>query len=180
LWAEKGKIGFIKTSGGHRRYEIKSPSYHTKTVDTRVSVIYARVSSNKQKSSLKNQIVTLKKKYPKHRLITDIGSGINFKRKGFETILELLLDNNLKEVVVTHYDRLARVGEDLFDWLFEKYGAKIMVINTPKEQSDEQELAEDIIAITTIFTARYHGKRGSKIHKENKVLSNKRTKKAVK
>ena len=180
LWSQNGKIPFVTTPGGHRRYKITNFNKSSKKTDQRVSVIYARVSSFKQMSSLQNQIILLKQKYPEHRLIKDIGSGINFKRKGFTSILELLLNFNLKEVVVTNYDRFARFGEDLFYWLFTKYGAKIMVIDSPKFRSDEQELAEDIIAFSTIFTARYHGRRGSKIRQKNKILSDKGTKEDIK
>jgi predicted site-specific integrase-resolvase len=179
LWALDGKIQFTTTKGGHRRYKVRND---VKNNDQRTSVIYARVSSSKQQTSLENQKQRLALLYPKHRVITDIGSGINFKRKGLKTVLELLFKGNLKEVVVTNRDRLSRFGSELFDWIFKKHNAKIVVIDDTKgtDGSDEQELAEDLIAITTIFTARYHGKRGAKVRKKNKISTNSKTERTTK
>jgi len=160
-WASNGKIDFIKTSGGHRRYKISIQS------DGRQSIIYARVSSHKQKEDLKRQAAILKEKYPNHRLIKDVGSGINVERKGFKTILELLFDGHIKEVVVTYSDRFTRFSYELFEWIFQRFGAKLVALNDSKTKSDEQELAEDLIAITTVFSSRFNGKRGSKVRKKN-------------
>ena len=79
LWAIDNKIDFKKTLKGHRRYRINTFNISKK----RISIIYARVSSRKQKNNLANQIKFLQDKFPNHELITDIASGINFKRKGW-------------------------------------------------------------------------------------------------
>ena len=81
-WDKKGKLSAIRTKGNHRRYFIPD----NKKSDRR-KIIYARVSSSKQKPHLQNQIKYLQKKYPKYELITDVGSGINFNRSGFREIL---------------------------------------------------------------------------------------------
>ena len=119
-WAQTGKIKTIRTKGGHRRYFIDRPK--TK----KGNFIYARVSSKKQKDNLKNQIAFLKNKYPKHILVKDIGSGINFKRRGFRSILEKLFDGDVKEVVVTSEDRFSRFGFELFEYIFKKFNARLI------------------------------------------------------
>ena len=162
-WARNEKVQFIRTDGNHRRYLIKNEEKTKK-------IIYARVSSQKQKSNLQNQIKYLKKKYPKYELITDIGSGINFKRKGLQRILDGLFDGTIEEVVVTTQDRLVRFGFDLFKYIFIKVGSKLTVINSKKNDNDESELSEDLLSIITVFTARYYGRRRYNDNKKNKDL----------
>mgnify|MGYP005649714597 FL=1 len=168
-WANNGKIQFIRTNGNHRRFLIRNEEKTKK-------IIYARVSSQKQKSNLQNQIKYLKKKYPKYELITDIGSGINFKRKGLQRILDGLFDGTIEEVVVTTQDRLVRFGFDLFKYIFIKVGSKLTVINSKKNDNDESELSEDLLSIITVFTARHYGRRRYNSDKKNKNISIKKTK----
>jgi predicted site-specific integrase-resolvase len=80
-WDNNGKIKTIRTKGNHRRYYIPKDNTNGQ------KIIYARVSFKKQESNLQNQIKYLKKLYPKYELVSDIGSGINFKRTGFKRIL---------------------------------------------------------------------------------------------
>ena len=155
-WAAQGKIQFITTDGGHRRYYIPP----TNTNGQRI--IYCRVSSKKQKADLQRQIKLLRKKYPSYQLVTDIASGLNYKRPGLNSILEQLFNHDLKEVVVAHKDRLTRFSFDLLQWIFFQFGAKITVLQS-KNCSPQQELVEDLIAITTVFSARIHGSRKYKV-----------------
>ena len=168
-WANNGKIQFIRTNGNHRRFLIRNEEKTKK-------IIYARVSSQKQKSNLQNQVKYLKKRYPKYELITDIGSGINFKRKGLQRILDGLFDGTIEEVVVTTQDRLVRFRFDLFKYIFIKVGSKLTVINTKKSENDESELSEDLLSIITVFTARHYGRRRYNSDKKNKNISIKKTK----
>ena len=155
-WAIKGEIEFTSTSGGHRRYKIIRP------IDNKVgkkSYIYARVSSRKQENDLKRQIAFAQKKYPNHTVISDIGSGINEKRKGYKALLDKVLEGSVKEIVVAHKDRLSRFGFDLIKFICSKFGTKIIIIKNCKPKHEYQELTEDLMSIVTVFTARYHGKR---------------------
>ena len=163
-WATKGQIKFIRTEGGHRRYGV------IRTKDDAKSVIYARVSSKKQESNLENQIKYLKKRYPNFEVISDIGSGINFKRKGFRRILESIFKGDIKEVVVTSGDRFSRFGREFFEWLFEQFNAKLTILNSRIFKSDNEELSADLMEVITVFTARYHGRRKYR-DSENEVLS---------
>ena len=94
-----------------------------------------------------------------HRLIKDIGSGLNYKRKGFKTILDLALGGNLQEVVVTYKDRLCRFGFELIESLVVKSGGKITVLDTDGNKSGEQELAEDLLSIIHVYSCKQMGKR---------------------
>jgi putative resolvase len=158
-WAKSGKIQFQKTKGGHRRYYIPDDEdSECETTGTSL-IIYARVSSSKQKTELQNQIDFLAKKYPDHEIIQDIGSGINYNRKGFNTILERLFDGDIEEVVVASRDRFTRFGFELFETIFNRFNARLIADRELEEISDEQELAEDIMSVITVFTARYYGRR---------------------
>lgn len=171
-WDKAGKIKSIRTEGNHRRFYIGGQKDGSK-------FIYARVSSSKQKSDLARQVKFLKDKYPGYAVIEDIGSGINFKRKGFNSILDKLFENNISEVIVATPDRFCRFGFEFFENLFKRFGAKITVANRNKFRSTEQELAEDLLSIITVFTARHHGARKYTIINEDKNIPNKKAKKDI-
>lgn len=156
-WSNEGRIKYITTQGGHRRYLLEQPGQPIQE-PTRQNIIYARVSSKKQESDLSNQVEYLKSKYPGYTVITDIGSGINYKRPGFKRILEGLFQGNIREVVVSHRDRFTRFGYELFEWIFSEHNSQLISDSTSTE-SEQDELSEDIMAIITVFAARYHGKR---------------------
>jgi putative resolvase len=166
-WADSGKIKFIRTKGKHRRYLIpksneKSECSIKSTIPNapeQCKFVYARVSSNKQKSDLQHQIQFLSNLFPNYKVIADIGSGLNFRRKGLRTLLDKLFAGNLSEVVVASKDRLARFGFDLIEDIFNKFNARIVVVNSEQRKQFENELAEDVLSVITYFTAKYSGKR---------------------
>lgn len=157
VWANNGKIKFITTKGGHRRYLLESTERTGDETEKR-NIIYARVSSRKQKTDLERQSEYLKQKYPNHTLITDIGSGINFERPGFKRILEGVFQGTINQVVVAHKDRFSRFGFSLFEWIFQQHNSEI-IYDKESEVSQQQELSDDLMAIITVFSARYYGKR---------------------
>ncbi|MBC6419167.1 MAG: IS607 family transposase [Prochloron sp. SP5CPC1] len=106
-YAKENKIQYIKNEAGQRLYDVES--YKTQTSPTRV-VLYCRVSSNKQRPDLERQAEYLFGKFPRAEIIKDIGSGLNYKRKGLKTILERCLQGNKLKIVVAHRDRLCRFG----------------------------------------------------------------------
>ena len=102
-------------------------------------------------------------KYPKHMIITDIGSGINFKRKGLKEIIKLSIENRVKEVVVTYKDRLCRIGYDLIESILKDYSnAEIKIDSKEEEKSEDVDVAEDIMEILTVYSAKISGRRGRK------------------
>lgn len=164
--ADEGKIDHIKISG-QRRYNVEKYIQENGILDESSEeeldnkpqkICYCRVSSKKQAGDLSRQIKFIQSKYKKHRVISDVGSSLNFKRPGLQEILELAMQKNLKEVVVAYKDRLARIGFDLIQQIIEKNGGRLVVLNK-NDVSKETELAEDIISIITVYSARYYGSR---------------------
>jgi predicted site-specific integrase-resolvase len=101
----------------------------------------------------------MRTEFPNHRIVTDIASGINWKRKGLKTILESAMHGTCGQVVVAHRDRIARFGFELIEWILRTNGANLMVQHKDMDAAPEIELAEDIIAITTVFACKHYGKR---------------------
>ena len=126
-WRKKGLIKaerFCET--GHWVFDVDNiPStegIHREHASERISIIYARVSTRKQIPHLQTQIDILQQKYPEHMIIKDVGSGLNFKRKGLLQILELVLSGRVQEVCVTHKDRICRFAYDLLQHIFKRSG----------------------------------------------------------
>jgi len=166
-WETEGKIKAIKTQGGHRRYTLPSFGKDNEPVQQTRCIIYARVSSHKQQGDLERQIDFIKKQYPTYEVISDIGSGINFKRKGLLSILDISLQGSLKEVVVAHKDRLCRFGYEIFEHVFRQNGALLTILEDTTTDPTE-DLSTDLMSIVTVFTARYYGKRKYKDNEDTK------------
>lgn len=150
-WERDGKIQAIRTPSGQRRYDIASYTGISNERTQRAIIAYARVSSRGQKADLDRQAAKLLELYPNAELVTDIASGLNFKRKGLRAILERVRQGDVGFIVVAHRDRLVRFGFDLISWLCELDGTKILVLNQDS-LSPERELVEDILAIVHIFS----------------------------
>ena len=124
--------------------------------------IYTRVSSKKQLDDLSRQIKFLqlrKPEYSNFRILQDVASGINFQRKGLQTILDACLQNSVGEIIVAHKDRLARFGFELIEYIVKKAGGKITVIGNETHKSPEEELSDDLLSIIHVFSCRQMGKR---------------------
>ena len=112
--------------------------------------------SSGQKDDLERQVQYFKLHYPDYTIIKDIGSGINFKRKGFKTLLELGMQGKIKSIVVTHKDRLCRFGFELFETVIKQSSnGQILVLNQ-SQTSPREELCNDIISILTVFSSRLY------------------------
>jgi len=164
-YVDNGTIRSVRTPGGKRQLDLSSflPQEQPKSCST---ICYARVSTNNQKQQLDTQKQALSIKYPGAELISDVGSGLNFNRKGLNAILERSLSGESITVVCTYKDRLARFGFELIRKIIERTGGKIVVLNQV-ETSPTEELTSDLIAIITCFSSRIHGLRS---HKNKKVL----------
>ena len=94
-------------------------------------ICYCRVSSNKQKEDLKRQIEYMEEKYPNHKIISDIASSLNFKRKGLMEIINMAISGEVEELVIAYKDRLARIGYELIENIIIIYSkGKIIIIKT--------------------------------------------------
>jgi putative resolvase len=173
-WARDDKIEAIRTSErGRRLYNIDSVRAHlgiTKPQEEeRIRVIYARVSSSHQKEDLQRQISDLQCRYPGYEVIQDVASGLNFRRKGLQTLLGRVIKGMVSEVVVTYKDRLCRYGIELLEFIFEKFGTKLLVYSGSETISETRELADDLLAITTVFVARHNGRRSQANRRKRKA-----------
>jgi putative resolvase len=173
-WADTGKIRSVRpTPNGKRYYHIQDVANKvgvSPEAQTKEKIAYARVSSPNQKADIERQIADLRAAYPGYTVISDIGSGLNYKRPGLQKILDTAYNGNLQEVVVMYKDRLCRLAFDLIQSFLEKAGAKI-VVHHKVEGSQENELAEDLLAIVTVFTARHHGLRKGRNLRTRRQLS---------
>jgi predicted site-specific integrase-resolvase len=131
-----------------------------------LTIAYTRVSGAAQKPDLANQMNALDVYCKQHSLkvdewMSDIGSGLNYKRKQFNRIMEMVELGQVKCLIIAHRDRLVRFGYEYFEAFCERHHTKILVMNG-ENLSPEQELVRDLIAIVTVFSARLHGLRSYK------------------
>ena len=161
-WGKDGKIKFLIGRGGHRVYDVESfisSGNPTPPIKEQKKYIYCRVSSNKQKEDLDRQVKYLEEKYPSHTVVKEIASGLNFKRKVLQRILDEVIRGSVKEIVVAHRDRLCRIAWEHFLWLFKHCGTTIVVDSEDAHLSPETELAEDLLSIIHVFSCRHYGQR---------------------
>ena len=154
-WADTGKLACKRTPGGIRLYELpREPVAAAGPPRQKTKVVYARVSSAKQKDDLQRQADFLRSKFPDHQLVTDVGSGVNWKRKGLLALLDASHRGDLEELVVASRDRLCRFAFDLLAVVFRQRGTKLVVLDAA-DASPEQELSDDLLSIVQIFKRRY-------------------------
>ena len=168
-WDKQGTLKAYRSPTNQRFYteeqlnQVLNLSNSNQVEKQGLKIGYCRVSTHNQKNSLENQEKYLRsytnaKGIILDEVFTDIGSGINYNRKNFNKILELVETGEISEIYVTYKDRFVRFGFDWFNNFCEKHGAKIIVLNQPST-SPEQELAEDLLNIVTVFSARSPGLR---------------------
>ena len=164
---ERGEIEVIRSKNGHRLYNLNKYLRDNNNLKIkRERICYCRVSSKKQKEDLRRQKRLMEKKYPNHRIIEDIGSGLNMERKGLKELIELAIERKVKEVVITYKDRLTRFGYELIEWLIKKYSNGIIkIINKNEEETPEEEITKDIIQIMNVYVAKINGRRKNKTKK---------------
>ncbi|MBV9385746.1 MAG: IS607 family transposase [Chroococcidiopsidaceae cyanobacterium CP_BM_ER_R8_30] len=170
-WDAEGKIAVIRTPSGQRRYNVESYAAKSGSVENRAVVLYARVSSRAQQPDLNRQVAALSSLYPNAEIVSEVGGGLNFRRKKLLALLERVFKGDVRMVVVAHKDRLARFGFDLFRWLCEQNRCELVVLNETS-LSPEREMVEDIASILHCFSSRLYGLRKYKSAiKEDQDLS---------
>ena len=131
---------------------------------------YCRVSSPKQKDDLERQIENVKMymyaKGYQFEIITDIGSGINYNKKGLNQLLDMVINSEVEKIVILYKDRLIRFGYELIETVCDKFGTAIEIIDNT-EKTEQQELVEDLVQIVMVFSCRLHGKRA---HRAKKMM----------
>ena len=127
------------------------------------TVIYTRVSTSNQKDDLNNQVEFLKQYANAKGIIVDeifedIGSGLNYNRKKWNQLLDDVMENQVKLILVSHQDRFVRFGFDWFERFCKKFNVEIVVVKNEK-LSPQEELVQDIVSILHVFSCRLYGLR---------------------
>ena len=167
-WEAAGKIAVERTPSGHRRYDLAQlrSLAPIQAQSNRITVAYARISSQGQKEDLKSQVTTLELFCNSNgwsfEVITDTGSGMNYQKGGLRQLIRRICDGDVGRLVVTHTDRILRFGVDLVFSLCEHFGTEVVMINATALSAFEEELAEDVMEIVQVFSARLYGSRSDK------------------
>ena len=180
VWDKQNKLIPVLTSGGHRRYKESDINAFIgidpiSNDNKEICVIYARVSSQKQKISgdLDRQSQRLSEYCAKHNLyvehiIKDVGSGLNDKRIGFNQLINLVITGKVNKVIVEHKDRLTRFQFNFIKKMYAVFGCEIIVLDDKEDVSDAEELTRDLMALLASFSGKYYGRRSIESRKKNK------------
>lgn len=171
-WEKEGRITSYRTNGNHRRYD-KNDLVRIKCRDDdsfKITVAYCRVSLLDQKKDLQRQIdnVTnycIAKGY-QFKVISDLGSGLSYNKKGLKELISLICSEEIDKIVVNYKDRLIRFGYEMIEQLCSIYNVKIEVINHTENEFYEEELVEDALSVITEFSSKLYG---SKSYKSKKI-----------
>jgi predicted site-specific integrase-resolvase len=163
-WEREGLITPERTPTNRRMYDTSQLARikPRNLLDEKVTVAYARVSSNDQKNDLETQIALLESfctaRGWTYEIISDLGSGLNYKKKGLQKLIRLICQGEMDRLVITHKDRLLRFGSEIVFSMCEQFGIDVVIVN--KSETDisfEEELVQDVLEIITVFSARMYG-----------------------
>ena len=165
-WDREGKLKAHRTPTNRRYYtqeQLDSWLNSTQKQNNGQMVAYARVSSNHQKKNLNNQLAFIReyavaKGIILDQEISDIGSGLNYKRPKWNELLKQVEQGKINTIFITYKDRFIRFGFDWFELFCKEHGTKIIVINNP-DTSPETEIMQDLMAIVHVFSCRVYGLR---------------------
>jgi predicted site-specific integrase-resolvase len=171
-WAKTDKVRYCTTPTGRIHYnkqDIYTIASGSGVSQTLRKIAYCRVSSKKQMDDLERQKDFFKNNYPGYHLVTDVGSGLNWKRKGLKTILDEANKGNVSEIVVAHRDRLCRFAFELIEYVLQINNVKLTVINEDSQSKPtiDEELSDDILSIIHVYSCRKMGRRRYPKNKEN-------------
>lgn len=165
-WDREGKLTAHRSPTTNRRYYTHDQYLHYRGLvaqEQGLTIVYSRVSGVAQKPDLANQLNALEVYCKQHGIsvdvwMSDIGSGLNYKRKQFNRLMEMIELGQVRRLIIAHRDRLVRFGYDYFEAFCQRHHTELVVING-ENLSPEQELVRDLMAIVTVFSARLHGLR---------------------
>ena len=167
-WEAAGKLIPERTVAGHRRYDLaklKPELFHTDTAERR-TVAYARVSSHDQKNDLERQKQVLELYCARQgwtfTVVADLGSGMNYRQKGLKRLLNDVVEGRIGRLVITHKDRLLRLGAELVFAICEAKQVEVVILNQDEDTSFEEDSAKDVLEISAVFSARLYGSRSRK------------------
>ncbi len=170
------KQGYLKVAtlpNGRYDYNDKSVYRFMNKDIPRKNVIYARVSTRKQKKDLENQIQLLKHLCFQNGILIngiyeDIASGMNLDRKNLLPLIKEIINYKINSVIISHKDRLSRIGFKLFQHLFREFGTELVVINELESGSTEQEIFQEIISLLHCYAMSMYSRRRKDFVKKKK------------
>lgn len=167
-WDKEGKLkpAYVNPDTGYRYYsEEQLQEQLGKIAEEKIVVGYCRVSSKKQQADLERQVQNMKTyllaQGKPFKIVTDIGSGINYNKKGLNEVIDLVMDKKVSKIVVLYKDRLVRFGYELIKNICDKNNVSIEIIDH-NEKSQQEEVVEDLVQIITVFSSKLQGKRSKK------------------
>ncbi len=171
-WEREGRfLPDERTIGGRRRYNLarlRPEQFHLPESDRR-TIAYARVSSHDQKDDLERQKQVLELYCARQGwtfdVIADLGSGMNYQKKGLKRLLNDILAGKVGRLVIPHKDRLLRFGAELVFAICEAKNVEVVILNQGEDTTFEDDLAKDVLEIITVFSARLYGSRSRKNQK---------------
>ena len=164
-WVKRGKIKYSLLPSGRYNYIIDEPKNN---IDNRLNVVYSRVSTSIQKENLERQTQRIRefcsaKGVQVDQVLSDIGSALNYNRKNYIKLLELVINKKVDKIYIEYKDRLLRIGFDDFERICKFFGTKIVILdNTDGDKSKQQEITEDLISIIHHFSMRIYSNRKRK------------------
>ena len=172
-WEREGRLlPDERTAGGRRRYDLarlKPEKFRSQAEAVRKTVAYARVSSHDQKDDLERQKQVLELYCARQgwtfEVIADLGSGMNYHKKGLKKLLEAIIEGQVGRLVITHKDRLLRFGAELVFAICEAKNVEVVILNQGEDTTFEEDLAKDVLEIITVFSARLYGSRSRRNQK---------------
>ncbi len=174
-WERAGMLtATVRTAGGHRRYDLRLLQEKCGVLRhsaSRLTIAYARVSSSDQREDLERQKARLEAfcaaSTDEFEVIHDLGSGLNYKKRGLKRLIHLMIAGMVERLILTHKDRLLRFGAEIIFYLCAYFGTKVEMIDDDRILTDEEVLTRDVIELMTVFSSRLYGKRAHK----NKAIS---------
>ncbi|MEJ2771401.1 MULTISPECIES: IS607 family transposase [unclassified Stygiolobus] len=169
-YVKKGYIKPVILETGKWRFKEEDVERLVGIVRKRKVILYARVSSNTHKDDLINQVKYLEENVKDYdQVITDVGTSLNMKRKGFLKLLRMILNNEVSKVVIAYPDRLVRFGFEIIEEVCKAHNCELVVLNK-EDKTPEQELIEDLISILVSFSGKLYGMRSHKYEKVKKCV----------
>ena len=165
-WDREGKLKAFRTQT-NRRYYTEEQINNFLNIETpensKMNIAYSRVSSHQQKHELENQENFIKEFANGSgtiidEYISDVASGLNYKRQGLLRLLELVMQRKVAKIFITYKDRLVRFGFELIEWICNQFNTEIVVLND-SQSSPKKEMVSDLISIIHVFSCRIYGLR---------------------
>ena len=173
-WTKQGKLSAKRTLGNHRRYNLEEIEQKLGIEsESKTTILYSRVSAHDQKEDLLRQKQELKNYSEEQQIcnfieISEIGSGLNYEKRGLKKLLTLVLSGKAKRIVVSYKDRLMRFASQILEQVCVAQNVEIVVLNERPVKKFEEIVVEDVLSVLTVYCAKIYGRRSHERRKKRK------------